>query len=97
MLGWIGKKLDRQTKMPPRGFQHLANLSPVQAACRVIARLYDGIPLPEVLQPNQTQRKTLRNVEIRKRYVEGELIMTLAAEYGISKQRVHQIVTTGHD
>src|SRR5712691_9057068 len=83
--------------LTPRGFQHLANLTPVQAPRRAIAWLYDGIPLPEVFQPDQTQPKTLRNAEIRQRYAAGESMPALAAEYGISKQRVHQILAAAHD
>jgi hypothetical protein len=79
--------------MPPRGSEDLANLTVSQAASRIVGWLYDGIPLPEVLQPNQTQPKLTRNDEIRKRYAAGETLVSLAAAYGISKQRVHQIVT----
>ena len=77
----------------PRGYDTLANLTTSQAASRLLDWLYDGIPLPEVLQPNQTQPKRTRNEEIRERYAAGETLIALAKDYGISKQRVHQIIT----
>jgi hypothetical protein len=78
--------------LPPRGFQHLASLTPLQAVQRVLARLYHGIPLPSTLQPNKTQKQAERNLEIRQRHSAGETILALAQAFGISKQRVHQIV-----
>ena len=83
--------------VPPRGFEDLASLTLSQAALRILDWLYDGIPLPQVLQPNQTQPKLARNDEIRKRYAAGETLVALAAEYCISKQRVQQIVTGSPD
>ena len=79
--------------MPPRGYDTLANLTTSQAASRLLDWLYDGIPLPEVLQPIQTQPLQDRNHEIRRRYQAGETLIAIAKDYGISKQRVHQIVT----
>src|SRR5450631_2028221 len=79
--------------MPPRGCDDVASLTLSQAAARILDWLYDGIPLPQVLQPNQTQPKIVRNDEIRKRYAAGETLAALATEYGVSKQRVHQILT----
>ena len=78
--------------MPPRGFQHLPSLTPLQAVQHVLARLYHGIPLPSTLQPNKTQKQSDRNVEIRQRHAAGETIRSLAQAFGISKQRVHQII-----
>ena len=83
--------------MPPRGYDTLANLTLSQAASRLLGWLYDGIPLPEVLQPNQTQPKLARNAEIRKRYAVGETLISIGNAYGISKQRVHEIVTGSRD
>ena len=78
--------------MPPRGFQHLSSLTPLQAVQRVLARLYQGIPLPLTLQPNRTQKQSNRNANIYRRHASGESLVDLASEYGISKQRIHQIV-----
>ena len=79
--------------MPPRGYDALACLTPLQAVQRVLTRLYDGIPLPSTLQPNKTQKQSDRNVEIRQRHAAGETIRALAQAFGISKQRIHQILS----
>ena len=80
-------------QVPPRGFQHLPILTTLQAVHRVLARPYHGIPLPSALQPNKTQKQSERNLEIRQRHAAGETIRALAQAFGISKQRVHQIIT----
>jgi hypothetical protein len=66
-------------------------------ASRLLDWLYDGIPLPEVLQPNQTKPKLARNVEIRKHYATGETLISIGNTFGISKQRVDQIVADSHE
>jgi len=53
--------------------------------------------LPSTLQPHKTQKKRNRNAEIRKRYAAGESIVALAEVFGISKQRVYQIITGAAD
>ena len=68
------------------------SLTPLQAVQHVLARLYQGIPLPSTLQPNKTQKQSERNAEIRQRHAAGEALFMLAQAFGISKQRVHQIV-----
>jgi hypothetical protein len=83
--------------MPPRGYESLASLTLSQAASVILSWLYEGIPLPKVLQPNWTQPMTSRNEEIRNRYAAGETLVALAAEYGISKQRIHQIISGSRD
>jgi len=40
----------------------------------------------------ETPRQTNRNQQIRERYLAGETISDLAQEFGISPQRVSQIV-----
>jgi len=79
--------------VPPRGFQHPACLTLAEAVYRVLDRLYDGIPLPSTLQPNKTPKQSERNAEIRIRYAAGESLLDLANEYGLSKQRIHQVAT----
>ena len=79
--------------MPPRGYQPIACLTPLQAVRCVLYRLYEGIPLPSTLQPNKTPKQSDRNAEIRRRYADGESLLDLANEYGLSKQRIHQIAT----
>jgi len=85
------------TLCPPRGYDPIACLTPLQAVRRVLNRLYDGIPLPSTLQPNKTQKQSDRNAEIRRRYADGESLLDLANEYGLSKQRIHQIATGRDD
>ena len=80
-----------------RGYGPIACLTPLQAVRRVLYRLYDGIPLPSTLQPNKTQKQSDRNAEIRRRYAAGESLLDLATEYGLSKQRIHQIATDPAD
>ena len=54
--------------------------------------LYDFAPLPEMPVNNAIPKKIGRNEEIRQRYEAGETMAELAKVYGISEQRVHQIV-----
>src|SRR5216684_9081503 len=86
-----------RNRMPPRGYDPIACLTPLQAVRRVLYRLYDGIPLPSTLQPNKTQKQSDRNAEIRRRYAAGDSLLDLANEYGLSKQRIHQIATDPED
>ena len=80
-----------------RGFEPTACLTPLQAVRRVLERLYDGIPLLSTLQPIKTPKQSERNAEIRRRYAAGESLLDLATEYGLSKQRIHQIATDPED
>jgi len=59
---------------------------------RVIEQLYAGIPQP--LQPVSVKHlsKSERNAEICERFAEGETLEELAEDYGLSHQRVHEIV-----
>jgi hypothetical protein len=83
--------------VPPRGYDPIACLTPLQAVRRVLYWLYDGIPLPSTLQPNKTQKQSDRNAIIRRRYAAGESLLDLATEFGLSKQRIHQIATDPDD
>ena len=38
--------------------------------------------------------KQYRNQELRERYAAGETLAELAEDYGISEQRIHEIVRT---
>jgi hypothetical protein len=53
--------------------------------------LYD-IPFPGMVQSNHTPEKADRNAEIIARYAAGETGGSLALAFGISEQRVNQIV-----
>jgi Mor family transcriptional regulator len=53
--------------------------------------LYDT-PFPETPQTDHTPEKADRNAEIIARYAAGEMGASLALAFGISEQRVNQIV-----
>jgi hypothetical protein len=61
------------------------------AAFHIIEMLYDT-PFPAEPQNDWIPEETQRNAEIRQRYAEGELVRDLAQDFGISEQRVSQIV-----
>lgn len=69
------------------GVQHLGDF------CRYLTcLLYKAIPLPVKPVTNGTITKSARNQQIIKRHKAGETLGELALEFGISEQRVHQIV-----
>jgi Mor family transcriptional regulator len=53
--------------------------------------LYDT-PFPEVPQTNPTPEKADRNKQIIARYEAGETGASIAQAFGISQQRINQIV-----
>lgn len=64
-----------------------------EAVSYLTTLLYQGIPTPQEPQNDGTMPKTERNAEIRARYAEGDVsVADLAAEYGLSPQRIHQII-----
>lgn len=58
----------------------------------IIRRLYFGLPLPSRLISDKHVSKSDRNRTIRARYEAGETLEQIARVFGISTQRVHQIV-----
>ena len=62
------------------------------AARRIMLELYLGMELSSGPVSRITPPKHARNAEIRARYQAGETLRTLADVFGISEQRVHQIV-----
>jgi Mor family transcriptional regulator len=58
----------------------------------MMVELYLGIVLPPHPVSKVTPQKHIRNAEIRERYRAGESLSTLAEVFGISEQRVYQIV-----
>lgn len=54
--------------------------------------VYLGRPLPTSPMSDSTPAQHVRNAEIMARYVQGERVIDLARRFGISPQRVHQIV-----
>ncbi|HEX3054440.1 MAG TPA: hypothetical protein VHP83_27545 [Aggregatilineaceae bacterium] len=77
--------------MPHRGFKDTACFDIWLATYNIIQMLYDT-PHPENPQSDLTPQKTNRNAEIIARYEAGETGASLASAYGISEQRVNQIV-----
>ena len=57
-----------------------------------ISIAYYGRALPTSPVSNGTPKKGDRNAEIRARYQQGETVATLATVFGISEQRVAQIL-----
>jgi DNA-directed RNA polymerase sigma subunit (sigma70/sigma32) len=67
------------------------NSTPVEnAVCALLRKLY---PIPRFRKDFLKQQ---RNTIIRARFAEGATLESLAAEYHISVQRVHQIVHFRH-
>ncbi|GAB5491432.1 MAG: hypothetical protein Phog2KO_16470 [Phototrophicaceae bacterium] len=58
----------------------------------LLNKRYLGITLPIKPKSKQTQKKSARNQQIIERHKAGETLGELALEFGISEQRVHQIV-----
>ena len=78
--------------VPHRGFQPRACYGSNEAAERLLAMLYRDIPLPEEPLSSESEEKTDRNAEICRRYESGENMADLAREYGLSLQRISQII-----
>jgi plasmid maintenance system antidote protein VapI len=54
--------------------------------------MYIGQKVPVAPLTDHTPSKPTRNQEIRERYTKGETVVDLAAAFGISQQRVSQIL-----
>ena len=79
--------------MPHRGLLDISVFQQLRyAAGRMTIELYIGIVLPPHPVSKITPPKHKRNAEIRSRYRDGESLTTLAEMFGISPQRVSQIV-----
>jgi hypothetical protein len=77
------------------GFEDCSSASIEKAARRVLRLLYMGIELPSEPLTDYKPPKEDRNREIYQRYLEGARAVDLAAEYGISLQRVYVIIRMG--
>jgi phage terminase Nu1 subunit (DNA packaging protein) len=76
--------------LPHRGFEDTACFDLWLATFHILEMLYDT-PFPDEPQTDHIE-KTERNAEIITRYEAGETGASLAQAYGISEQRVNQIV-----
>ena len=77
--------------MVSRGFKPAACFDIWLATFHIIEMLYDT-PFPETPQSDRIQEKADRNAEIITRYEAGETGASIARAFGISEQRVNQII-----
>ena len=81
--------------MPHRGLVVISLRSFEIADVRIAALLYVELPLPPEPVSDKTPTKAEQNRQIRQRFANGETVQHLAQVYGISEQRVHQILQDG--
>jgi hypothetical protein len=77
--------------MPHRGFEPAACFDIWLATFHIIEMLYDT-PYPETAQTDHTPEKADRNTKIIACYEAGETGASIAKAFGISEQRVNQII-----
>ena len=77
--------------VPHRGFKPAACFDIWLATFHIMEMLYDT-PFPRMPQTDHTPKKATRNAEIIARREAGESGAGLARAFGISEQRVNQIV-----
>ncbi len=82
--------------MPHRGFKDTACFDLWLATFHILEMLYDT-PFPSEPQNDLVPTKTERNAEIQARYERGETVGALATRFGISEQRVSQIIRGRRD
>jgi hypothetical protein len=78
--------------MPHRGIQGRSFPQVLFAVSFAMAISYRGLELPRSPVSNGTIPKCVRNAEIRARHQKGESIATLAEFFGITEQRIWQIL-----
>jgi hypothetical protein len=79
------------TDMPHRGCEPPACFDIWLATFHIVEMLYDT-PFPTEPQNDLPPEKNERNADIRSRYEQGETVGELAVAFGISEQRVWQII-----
>jgi hypothetical protein len=62
------------------------------AIWRVLKQHYQGIPLPTLPVTNKHISQAARNQLICSRYISGATLEQIARDFGLSHQRVHQII-----
>jgi len=78
--------------MTMTGF-NITRLPSINAAIEcVIEQLYAGIPLSFQPITEKHISKAERNAEICQRYEEGETLEEIAEGFGLSHQRIHEII-----
>jgi Mor family transcriptional regulator len=78
--------------VPHRGIQGRSFPQVLFAVSFAMAISYRGLILPQSPVSNGTLPKCARNAEIRARHEKGESISTLAEAFGITEQRIWQIL-----
>ena len=78
--------------MPHRGIRGRAFQRLQDAITYGMVLAYIGQPSPSMPVTDHTPARCKRNAEIRAQYAHGESLSRLAEAFGISPQRVHQIV-----
>ena len=78
--------------VPHRGFKATSFPKALYAMSFAISITYYGRFLPTSPVSDGTPKKCDRNAAIRARYQQGETVATLATVFGISEQRVAQIL-----
>ena len=80
------------TFLHPEGFRVTSCATPLQASAMFIYRLYQGTEAPVIPCTSRVPSDDVRNVEICRQYANGEPISDIACTFGISVQRIHQII-----
>ena len=78
--------------MPRRSLQLLARFSLVQAALIFFKHVHSNKPTPLKPVSRKLPPKEERNLRIRQKFDAGESVTDIAEEFGISAQRVSQII-----
>lgn len=79
--------------MPHRGLKDTSVFAQLRyAACRMVHETYVDLQIATTPVTRKGPHRDQRNPEIRTRYRTGEPLTTLAQVFGISEQRVWQIV-----
>jgi hypothetical protein len=78
--------------MTPTGVGTIPLPSLNVAAYRLLEHLYWSIPLPPKPITEKHIPKDKRNALIRERYTAGETLGSISITFGLSVQRVHQII-----
>ena len=77
------------TEVPHTGLKPLLRLLEKRAAFAFLDQIFPEIPQ---IRMSPSPKRVSRNELIRERYEEGEFMSDLSREYGVSRQRISQIV-----
>jgi hypothetical protein len=88
---WLISRAQQEFKLT-RDLQPRACSTASQAALQIVAYLYAGSVRPNSPWNDKTPSKLTRNEAIRQRFLAGEAVADLAVAFGVSTQRVHQVI-----